>query len=290
MRSEVASGPIHDPFVTVVVPVYDEAACIAECVRSLRAQDFRPLELLVVDDGSVDESVRLCEDLGVKVLTQDHRGPGAARNLGARHALGNILVFVDADMVLAPDYVSRLVVPLVAGEAIATSHWDELVLDWENPWARCQTYYLGLPERRRQPVDPPAGEHVYRAVRKDFLLAAGGMDEHAGRGDDSSVARRTGVLARIVRGAICYHKGPASLAEIYRDAVWAGKNVAVERRRRLVRCARSLLATNPLASVAKLWRTALTKGEPRLLLYAVVHTTGFDIGVLSGLVTRNYLK
>lgn len=142
---------IADPSVSAIVPVYNEAHCVEECVRSLRAQDFRPLEIIVVDDGSRDESPRICEGLGVTVLRQTHQGPGRARNLGAQAAQGNILAFVDADMVLDEGYISRLVAPIVAGEAAATCHWNEEVLDWDNAWARCEVYYVGLPERRRHP-------------------------------------------------------------------------------------------------------------------------------------------
>src|SRR2546422_10664236 len=94
MMAEAVYGPILDPFVTVVVPMYNEADCIGDCVHSVLGQDFAPLELLVVDDGSADASSAICESLGVKVLRQNHRGPGTARNLGARHARGNILVLV----------------------------------------------------------------------------------------------------------------------------------------------------------------------------------------------------
>src|SRR5919197_199651 len=282
--------PIPDPFVTVVVPMYNEADCIGDCVRSVLGQDFAPLELLVVDDGSVDGSAAMCDGLGITVLRQDHQGPGTARNLGARYARGNILVFADADMVLASDYMRRLAAPIAAGQALATCHWDEQVLNWDNPWARCQTYYLGLPERRRQPLDPPAREEVYRAVRKDFFLAAGGMEEHAGRGDDSSVARRTGVLATIVRGAVCYHRGPASWREVFGEAVWSGKNVAVEKRHRLRRSLGTLLTVNPLVALWRVWPRVRTTREGRLPLYALAHAAGFGVGVLQGLLTRRYVK
>ena len=290
LHGDASYGPIANPSVTVVVPMYNEADCIGECVQSLLQQEFSPLEVLIVDDGSTDESVSVCEKLNVTVLTPEHLGPGAARNLGARHAKGNILVFADADMVLASDYVSKLTAPIASGEVVATCHWDELVLDWENPLARCETYYRGLSERRRQPIEPPAGEEVYRAVRKDFFFAAGGFAENAGRGDDSSVFRRTGVLAKIVREAGCYHRGASSWREVFREGIWSGRHVTVERQARWKRSLHALLLRNPVSSVWRIWPKVYATRESRLLLYAVVHSLGYDLGVINGLVTRNYRK
>ena len=283
-------GPIANPSVTVVVPIYNEADCIGECVQSLLQQEFSPLEVLIVDDGSTDESVKMCEGLNVTVLAQNHLGPGAARNLGARHAKGEILVFADADMVLDSNYVSRLVAPIISGEVVATCHWDELVLDWENPLARCETYYRGLSDRRRQPIEPPAGEEVYRAVRKDFFLVSGGFAENVGRCDDSSVFKRTGVMAKIVREAGCYHRGASSWREVLREGIWSGRHVTVERQARLKRSLYALLLRNPLTSVWRIWPKVCATREWRLPLYALVHSLGFDLGVINGFMTRNYLK
>jgi len=87
-------GKIEEPHVTVIIPVYNEEDCIADCITSLLKQDFELLEILVVDDGSVDNSARICENLKIKVLRGTHKGMGAARNLGAGNANGNILVLL----------------------------------------------------------------------------------------------------------------------------------------------------------------------------------------------------
>src|SRR5262245_6676375 len=247
----MAPTPIARASATAVVPVYNEEACLPECLKSLRAQDVADLEIVIVDDGSQDRSVEIAEAAGARVLTQQHRGPGAARNLGARQARGDVLVFADADMVLAPDYVSRLIAPIVAGEAVGTCHWDELVLNWESRWARAQTFYLGLPEGRRQPLAAPGYEEVFRAIRRDFFLEAGGFAEGEGRGDDASLSRRTGVVARIVRGARCYHRGPESLGEVTREAVWHGQNIPVEPVHRLRRSIGTLVRRNPLVETCR---------------------------------------
>ncbi len=282
---------IQEPYVSVVIPVYNEEQSIKECVLSLFGQTFRPLEIVVVDDGSRDRSVEICQGLGIQVYLQKHRGPGAARNLGARHAMGNILVFIDADMTFATDYVEKLVSPIVNGEAIATCHWNEKVANWDNPWARCQTWYLRLPDGMRQPPVAPPHEYVYRAVRKDFFLEAGGFVEGMGRGDDSSIASKTGVLAKIVPNAICYHRNASSPQECFREAMWHGRNVAAEKRNRIKRSLFLLIfQKNPIIGLLRGFFLAIVKRELRMVTYSTCYTIGFVSGVINGVFSGYYLK
>jgi glycosyltransferase involved in cell wall biosynthesis len=94
------------PLVSVVVPNYNFAKTLGLCLRAVQSQTYQPLELILVDDGSTDDSVAIAEQLGVRVLrTERNQGAGAARNLGVEHAKGDILVFVDSDVAIAPDAV-----------------------------------------------------------------------------------------------------------------------------------------------------------------------------------------
>lgn len=284
-------SPVGEPSVTAVIPVFNEESSIGDCVASLRAQDFRPLEIIAVDDGSTDASPEICQRLGIKLLVQDHKGPGAARNLGSRSASGDILLFADADMTFAGDYVSKLIAPILSGNAIATCHWNERVSNWDNPWARCQTWFLGNPDGRRQPLVPPGRESVYRAVRKDFFLSSGGFSEAEGKGDDSSVSGRTGVYAAIVPDAVCYHLNISGPGEIFSEAAWSGKNVAVERSGRARRClSASLIHHNPLKELFKGLCVGARKREPRLVLYAMLYSVGYQYGLMKALFSGDYAK
>ena len=102
------------PSVSVIIPAHNGAAYLPNCMASLKSVTFPPFELIVVDDNSTDETVRVAEECGARVVTSNQRSrPAAARNLGAQMARGEILVFLDADVFVHPDSVSRLVNVLI---------------------------------------------------------------------------------------------------------------------------------------------------------------------------------
>lgn len=103
------------PLVSVIVPNYNYGRVLGQCLRAVQAQTYAPLEIVLVDDRSTDDSVAVAESLGVEVIsTPVNSGVSAARNLGAEHANGDILVFVDSDVALAPDAVASAVAILSA--------------------------------------------------------------------------------------------------------------------------------------------------------------------------------
>jgi glycosyltransferase involved in cell wall biosynthesis len=89
--------------VTVVLPVYDRGAMLADAVSCLEAQTYRPLEIIVVDDGSTDETPDVCDRLSrdmpelVKTLRRPNGGPGAAREAGRVVARGEFIQYLDSD-------------------------------------------------------------------------------------------------------------------------------------------------------------------------------------------------
>jgi glycosyltransferase involved in cell wall biosynthesis len=87
------------PRFSVIIPVYNSAATLARAVESVLAQTWPPHEVIVVDDGSTDNSLELARGYGapVQVITRANAGVSAARNTGARHARGDWLAFLDAD-------------------------------------------------------------------------------------------------------------------------------------------------------------------------------------------------
>ncbi|HLF26095.1 MAG TPA: glycosyltransferase [Anaerolineae bacterium] len=100
----------HATRVSVIIPVYNGGSNFRCCLEAVRACDPPPAEVIVVDDGSTDESAQAAQAWGARVLstTQPRGGPARARNLGAQQATGDVLLFVDADVALHPDAIGRV--------------------------------------------------------------------------------------------------------------------------------------------------------------------------------------
>jgi glycosyltransferase involved in cell wall biosynthesis len=88
----------NQPLINVIIPVYNGAAFLAETIESIQQQAYEPLEIIIVDDGSTDESAEIAHRYkGIRYTYQSNRGPATARNTGLRLAQGDIIGFLDQD-------------------------------------------------------------------------------------------------------------------------------------------------------------------------------------------------
>ena len=99
--------------VSVVIPVYNSAPFLPSCLDSMLSQTYPDIEILLIENGSTDDSPRICEryarqDARIRLLQGPHTGPGAARNCGIDAAAGRYVVFVDSDDLCEPELVERL--------------------------------------------------------------------------------------------------------------------------------------------------------------------------------------
>jgi len=88
------------PIFSVIIPVYNIDRYVSVALQSVLNQSFEDYEILIVDDGSTDESINICRefiDPRIKIISQNNRGLAGARNTGIRHARGQFLAFLDGD-------------------------------------------------------------------------------------------------------------------------------------------------------------------------------------------------
>jgi glycosyltransferase involved in cell wall biosynthesis len=160
--------------VSTIIPVYNRAAMLAEAVASVLAQTHRPIEILIVDDGSTDDTpavaARLARDhQEVRVLAQQNAGPGAAREAARAHATGEFIQHLDSDDLLLPRKFELQVAGLQAHPECGASYGIAL---WRHrdgtfdphPWGRTgeriETMFPAMLLTRWWPTPAP----LYRAA------------------------------------------------------------------------------------------------------------------------------
>lgn len=119
MSSSNRIAPL-DPLVSVIVPAYNAATFIADTLKSVMAQTYQNLEIIVVDDGSCDRTVEIVQQLAqgdqrIRLIQQPNGGVAAARNLAIRASQGELVAPIDADDIWYPDQIRRQVQVMQAG-------------------------------------------------------------------------------------------------------------------------------------------------------------------------------
>jgi cellulose synthase/poly-beta-1,6-N-acetylglucosamine synthase-like glycosyltransferase len=212
--------------VTVIVPAYNEAANIADTVRSLVRSDYPGVEVIVVDDGSTDNTTAIVRRLrlpGVHVIRQPNGGKPSALNTGIRAARSDIVILVDGDTVFERDAVGRLVQPFtdpmvggVSGNTKVANRRGFL-----GRWQHLE-YVMGFNLDRRMfeigecmPTIPGA----IGAFRRGVLVDVGGVPS-------TTLAEDTDLTMAIVRSgwrvvyeesAIAWTEAPSTLRQLWRQ-------------------------------------------------------------------------
>jgi glycosyltransferase involved in cell wall biosynthesis len=269
--------------VTAIVAARNEERHIGECLESLLAQTYRPLEIVVVDDGSTDRTAAIVRSFpSVRLISRPHRGKARAVNDAAQTAAGEVLLFLDGDLVFAPDYVERLVAPILRGECLGTAHATERVANPRNVWAACYQAIAGLPPDRRLAIgerELAEGSIVFRAIRKADFLRVRGFDD-VGYLDDQTLFPKLGVRARWVSDAACSHYNAETLREVFAAGIWGAHSIAV------MHGLGAVGHYEPLLSLPRAVIAAARHRRATLAVYLAVHDAGVCAGLLKRLATR----
>lgn len=123
---------MEQPLVTIIVPIYNAKNHLARCLESIRRQTYQNLEILLLNDGSQDISLEICEmyarvDDRILVIDKANSGVAATRNLGLQEAQGKYLQFVDADDTIQP-YATELLVQRAEeyGADLVIAHYNRI--------------------------------------------------------------------------------------------------------------------------------------------------------------------
>jgi cellulose synthase/poly-beta-1,6-N-acetylglucosamine synthase-like glycosyltransferase len=204
--------------VTVIVPAYNEAASVADTIRSLQAQTEPPREIIVVDDCSTDETGDVARGLGATVVrpSSNTGSKAGAQTLGLRHVRTPLTVAIDADTVLAPDALERQL-PAFRRPGVAAACGFVLPQRVRSLWERGRyveylfafTYYKRVQEYYGKPLISSGCFSMYRTA---ILRAHGGWSNRtlAEDMDLTWTLYQAGHEVRFVPEAVCYAIEPRS--------------------------------------------------------------------------------
>lgn len=169
---------VRPPLVTILIPVYNGEKYLGRCLDAVRSSTYSRFEIIVIDDQSTDGSCEIAVSRGARVLSMDHRGgPAAARNYGSTVARGDILFFVDADVVIRPQNIDRVVQDFHDHPEISAvfGSYDEEPAERNFLSQYKNLYHYFIHQRSK-----PEAETFWAgcgAIRREAFSKAGGFDE-----------------------------------------------------------------------------------------------------------------
>ncbi len=219
------------PYVSVVIPAYNAANTIAETLKALRSQaGIADYEVVVVDNGSSDETARVARAYGARVLHEEIRGPAAARNKGLIDSNGEIVAHLDADTVPSRRWLAELCAPF-ADDRVVIAAGHSLCYP---PKTGAERYAqsIGLNDATlavlREPF--PFAPSLNLAVRRGAAIAVGGWNVVLRTGEDVDfshrILKRYGGPIVYCERAILYHHARSDDAALRRQAYTYGAGAA----------------------------------------------------------------
>ncbi len=214
------------PALSAIVPALNAAATLAQCLDALTEQASEDVEIIVVDDGSTDETFEIASRYDVRLLKLPRNmGPSAARNRGAEMARAPVLFFLDADVALAAGALARARAAMSrvdAGAIIGSYDDDPAATSTISRFKNLAHHYF----HQRSRTDATTFWGACGLVRRETFFAAGGFDEQRFWIEDIELGYR--MTARGVRivldpGLQVKHLKRWTLGSLVTTDVWAGQ-------------------------------------------------------------------
>jgi glycosyltransferase involved in cell wall biosynthesis len=196
--------------VSLVATVKDAGPFIGEFLGSVRSQTRQPDEVVIVDGGSIDGTFEVLEqESGVTAILEPAANIARGRNVAVRAAAHDVIAVTDADCILAPDWLMRIVVPIQRGSNVVAGAYRPLT---SSLWQVCATAHVPDPDEIT-PGWMPSSRSL--AFRREAFDAAGGYPEWLDVGEDMYLNHRwveLGVAIEVAPEAVTYWRGRPTLA------------------------------------------------------------------------------
>jgi len=190
------------PKVSVIIPVFNGAKYLAEALQSVFSQMRRDYEVIVVNDGSTDDSIEICKQFpDVRIIHQENQGQSAARNAGVRHARGEYIAFLDQDDRWYPEKLARQVPILEEGPIYGMVYSNADQIDKDGRIVDRNVLDLASVQPKRSIMDCLGADMFIVPgtvlIRRRLFEQIGGFDERLTGYEDDDLFRRVFQTSRI---------------------------------------------------------------------------------------------
>ena len=214
------------PMVSVIIPAKNEANNLTRCLKSLTNIDYPKecFEIILVDNGSTDNTVQIAEDYGVRALIHPELRISGLRNVGASVAGGGLLAFVDADVVVSKDWLSSAVGCLNRNPGAGCVGSFPLPPD-ESGWVAKSWWFLQIPKSVRSDEQVNWLPSMNIVVRKEAFEFVRGFNPNLITSEDVDFCYRLGSKYKIVychKMEAIHYGEPKSLNELFKKERWRG--------------------------------------------------------------------
>lgn len=164
---------VYKPKISVVIPTFNQAEYLAECIESVLAQTYKPHEIICVNDGSPDDTRYVAKQYDIKYIETTNRGLAMARNVGIMNMTGDWFYPLDSDDMMTPECLQRVAdtiaenpeADIIAPSFKCFGKYQEPVILMENPELKDFKFLNGQPQNRIG---------YFSAIKKEALLEVGG--------------------------------------------------------------------------------------------------------------------
>lgn len=209
--------------ISIIVPSYNSEKTIEDLLLSLLNQTYKGEYEIIVVDSSNDRTPEIVSKFPVKLLRSEPKGPGAARNLGVKHAKGDIIVFIDSDCVAPKDWLENLLKPLSDKEVVGVGGTYK-VKNKDSLIARFAQYEIEDRHKKMEKMESIDFVGTYNcAYRKKVFLEVGGFDTKFLQSEDGELSYKiseAGYKIKFNPSAFVYHYHPDTLFKFLKQKFW----------------------------------------------------------------------
>jgi glycosyltransferase involved in cell wall biosynthesis len=208
------------PFVSVIIPAKNAESYLQKCIDSVRAGTYPKecYEIIVVDNGSIDQTIKVAEERADRVISAPGVRIGALRNLGAEAARGSVFAFLDSDCLASKKWIESGIASLQKEVCITGATYEiPTPACWiENDW-------FSQRENGRHEVSSINGGNIF--VTKELFIQLNGFDDFLATGEDTEFCERAKKKGKVIADdsiSVVHLGNPKTVPQFLRREIWYG--------------------------------------------------------------------